>query len=311
MIFLRNLVIAFALLVAGISSADAANRFAVCTTTCTWDGASTAMWSSSSGGATGASVPGSADAVILDAATCVGGTTCTITVNTNPTITSITMGACTASTTGCILDFSANNNNVTLNGTGMALSGTGTRNLKMGNGTWTFSSNGNVTAWNALTTTNLTFAANSSTMVFSGALIAQEQTEWGGLTYNAVQFADTGTGRGAFLSTGNGTFASIALTAPMRWVITGGTTLTITTAFTWAGTTSSNTLLIEDNEGQFNNVATISVATGSPSISWATLRSITFTGGATFTATNSFNAGGVSGITVTGPSGGGSRCIGC
>src|SRR5258708_36798458 len=82
--------------------ASAANRFAVCTTTCTWDGASTAMWSTSSGGATGASVPGASDPVIFDGSTCVGGTTCTTTVNTNPTIASLTMGSCTASTTGCI-----------------------------------------------------------------------------------------------------------------------------------------------------------------------------------------------------------------
>src|SRR5262245_672467 len=128
---MRKLLLALGLaLLAG--QALAANRFAVCTTTCTWDGASTAMWSTTSGGGTGASVPGSGDAVILDAATCVGGTTCTITVNTNPTIQSLTMGACTASTTGCILDFSVNNNSPTLSVVpSLSVTGTGTRNLKM------------------------------------------------------------------------------------------------------------------------------------------------------------------------------------
>jgi len=75
----------------------------------------------------GRQFPVSADNVTLDAATCVGGTTCTITVNTNFNITALTMGACTASTTGCILDFSINNNNVTLTGGLFDVSGTGTR----------------------------------------------------------------------------------------------------------------------------------------------------------------------------------------
>src|SRR6185369_2856541 len=125
--------------------AEAANRFLTCAVTCTITAADTTIWGTTSGG-TGASVPGSSDAVILDAATCVGGVTCTATMGAgyNPTWQSITMGACTASTTGCIFDWSANNNNVTLSAaTGLNNNNTGTRTLNMGAGNWTFTGVGN------------------------------------------------------------------------------------------------------------------------------------------------------------------------
>src|SRR6185312_14968270 len=102
---------------ASAAPAEAANRFAVCSTTCTWDNTSTAMWSTTSGGATGASAPTASDAVIIDAATCVGGTTCTITTFAGTiSVQNITWGACTASTTGCIVKADTNNTNFTING---------------------------------------------------------------------------------------------------------------------------------------------------------------------------------------------------
>src|SRR6266576_3994950 len=129
-----KLILAAIFLLLSLCSADAANRFAVCTTTCTWDGASTAMWSTTSGGATGASVPGSADAVVIDNASCIGGTTCTITVNTNFNVLSLSITGCNASTTGCILDFSVNNNTVTIQ-TGFSITGTTNGSMKLGSAT--------------------------------------------------------------------------------------------------------------------------------------------------------------------------------
>lgn len=150
-----------------IGGAEAAARFGICATTCTWDNASTAMWSDSSGGATGFSAPTTVDTVTFDGNTCVGGTTCTITVNANLSINSLAMGTCTASTTGCILDFSANNNNIIFGhaATSFNIGGTGVRRLNMGSGTWSFANVSTATMWNSAPATNLTLNANSSTIV--------------------------------------------------------------------------------------------------------------------------------------------------
>ena len=163
--FLLSL-IAFGFLAVVSAPAEAANRYAVCSTTCTWDNSSTAMWCATDTGCTGATAPTSADDVFLNTNTCVGGTTCTITVNANLSINSLTMGTCTASTTGCILDFATNNNNITIAG-GMSATGTGTRTLNMGNGVWTWGAQGG--NWNFITTAGLTLNPGSSSIVWVGS----------------------------------------------------------------------------------------------------------------------------------------------
>lgn len=293
----RSLFVLAALLLSSIS-VEAANRFAVCTVTCTWDGSSTAMWSTSTGGATGASVPGSSDAVILDAATCVGGATCTITVNTTVTVQSITMGACTASTTGCILDFAPNDNNVNLS-IGFDGSGTGTRTLNMGDGTWTISSTG--TAWTLATVTGLTFNRNASTITLTGA---GASFLGGGQTYNTVNFNNGATG---VFTSGANTYTNLGISAPGWVIFTNGTTTVVTNAFTFTGTASTPIMLTSASDF---SAATISVASGTPTCTFCGMRAMTFTGGATFTANNSFNLGVNTGITINGPSGGGGRIIG-
>ncbi len=286
-------------------SAEAANRFAVCTTTCTWDGASTAMWSTTTGGATGASVPGAADDTIFDGATCVGGTTCTITVNTNPTINSITMGNCTASTTGCILDFSAHNNNINM--IFFQASGSGVRTLKMGNGTWTITGSG--TWWNIATATNFTFNANSSNLVFQiNANASATFTSVSGPVYNIVTInANTSSATaGTFIFAQNSiTIGTLNILPPVIVQFPSSPNgLTITNAINWAGTPTKS-IRLESNGG---NQGIINLASGSV-ITYANLFNMSNTGVA-MTATNSFNNGRVgTGFTVTGPSGGGGACI--
>ncbi len=290
--------------------ANAANRFAVCTAACTWDNSSTAMWSTTTGGTTGASVPTTTDDVIFDAATCVGGVTCTTTINTNITVISITMSVCTASTSGCILDFSANNNNVTLSSSTSAFvnSGTGTRTINMGNGIWTLSGTGSaVNLWNMNTTTNLTFNANSSTIVFSGAGTGVVQFLGGGKTYNILTI-NANSNRGGLSIQGSNTFSTININAPNTIVVTSSTTTTITNAFNFVGT-SSNPIGIFTSSA--TTAATISTSSGTPTLTWGAVRGITFSGGATFTATNSFDLGLNTGITITAPStSGGGKIIG-
>lgn len=298
--FLRSFVVAFTIL-CGLAQVDAASRFAVCTVTCTWDGASTAMWSTSSGGATGASVPGSADTVTLDAATCVGGVTCTITVNTTVTVQSITGGACTAATTGCVLDFSVNNNNVTLtSNTAFNYSGTGTRTLNLGNGIWTLnaSSTASISPWTMTTTTNLTFNANSSTILYTATNTGNRTFAGGGLSYSTFSIA-ANSGGGSTTISNNNTFANLLIAAPNTLIPTAAGTNTITNAPTWTGSSGSEIAVLS-----VGTISTISIASGTLSCAWCAIRGITFSGGASFAATNSFDNGLNTGISITAPSGG-------
>lgn len=307
---LRALFFLFALLQA--VPADAAARFGVCVTTCTWDGSSTLMWSATSGGATGASVPGAADDVTFDAATCVGGVTCTITINTNFTIESLTTGACTASTTGCIIDFSANNNspNITGNGpSGWTNSGTGTRTVNCGTGTFTISGSGLTgLAWQ--TTTNLTLSCASATFSFSGNTTNAKAMQLGSttLTWPAMTIAtNTSGGYWLFTTTGAPTITSLTLSANY-YIFGNGSTFTMTTL---ALNSPSSSNLVSFVSNDFASAATIS-SPNTVSLSWSAIRAITFAGAGSKTATSSFDLGRNSGsITITPPSsGGGGRIIG-
>jgi hypothetical protein len=277
--------------------AQAAARFAVCTTTCTWDNTSTAMWSTTSGGATGASAPVAADDVTLDANTCVGGTTCTITTFAGTiSITSLTMSNCTASTAGCILDASANNTNFTISGSSCyANGGSGTRTLNMGNGTWTCSSN--TAFWSIVASSS--FNANSSTLAFTGTGGTSSRRFTGGAkTYNVVSVAS---GSSAFIPSG-ATITTFTVSPGNRINLAAGASLTITTLTNIAGSSSAQTLF--NNENPTNGASTISSA-NNWTCDWCGFSGMTFSGGGTFAGTNSFSFNQNTGITITAPSGGG------
>lgn len=295
---MKHFLIALFWLLFWLIPVEAANRFAVCTVTCTWDASDTTMWSGSSGGATGSSVPGAADTVTLDAATCVGGVTCTITVNTTVNVISIAMGTCTATTAGCILDFSVNNNNVTVQT--FAATGTGTRTLKMGSGTFTVTlATGGQTPWNIGTSTNMTLTAGTSTIILSGSSATSfVGFAGGGLTYGTLSFP-AATNRGGMSVSGSNTFANFSIGAPQVVYFSSGVNTTITNAFTWTGT-PANPIIIMSNSN--TAISTITVTSGAPTLTWGAVKAMTFTGGATFTATNSFDMGINTGITITPPS---------
>lgn len=285
------------------SPAQAASRFLVCSTSCTWDASNTGIWSATSGGATGASVPGSADTVTLDAATCVGGTTCTITVATDITIQSLTGGACTASTSGCVLDFSVNNNNLTVTAAaGFNYSGTGTRTLKCGLGT--FSLNylaGPSTIWNITTATNLTLQCDSTIFSIPGPTSSTRTFQGGAGTYGTINLA-ANSGGGLFTIVGANTFVNFNASAPNYVSLPSAATTSITNGLSWTGSSSSLFYLV-------GNGSTLFVPSGTVSLSWAGIRGVAASGGATFAATNSFDLGANSGITITPPTGGGGTTV--
>lgn len=123
----------------------------------TWDNSLTLHWSATSGGLGGQSAPGSGDTVTFDANSCPAGET--VTVNADVNITSITMGAFTGT-----LDFSANNNNPTMQT--FSNTGTGTRVLNSGSGTWTITGNA-TTIFTQATSTGLTFTEGGGTINFT------------------------------------------------------------------------------------------------------------------------------------------------
>jgi hypothetical protein len=260
----------------------------------TWDASDTTHWSATSGGAGGASVPGSADTVTFNGSSGGG----TVTVNTTVNVQSITCGAFTGT-----LDFSVNNNNVTLSANTAAFdgSGSGARTIKLGNGTWTFSSAAAASVlWSMGTTTNLTFDAGQSTLDFTGVTSngATRTFAGGGLTYANVRFRGQANGASTTINGAN-TFGQLTVDG-MHTVILGANQ-TITT-LTVNGTGSGPVLLKSSAD---NSQRTLTVASNAPTINYAALRDINCTGGATFVANNSFDFGDNSGVTINGPSGGG------
>lgn len=265
-----------------------ANRFWVLDTG-TWDSSTTTHWSASSGGLGGASVPGASDTVTFDANSCL--LNGTVTVNTAVTVQSITCGALAGT-----LDFSANNNNVTLSATaGFNGSGTGVRTINLGNGQWILA--GAASSWTMTTVTNLTFAANSSTISFTGNTASNRQFTGGGLTYsNLTLSANTSTG--LFTITGANTFTNIATTGKTTILFPSATTTTVSSLSLSGSAGGGVTFVRSSTDG---SAATISDTSGTNTINWCGIRSMTFSGGATFTAVNSFDLGINTGITIIPP----------
>lgn len=252
----------------------------------TWDSSTTTHWAATTGGTGGQSVPGSSDTVTFDGSSGGG----TVTVNTTVTVQSITCGAFTGT-----LDFSANNNNVTLSAAaGMNLSGSGTRSIKLGNGTWNLTATGNATVWTATTTTGLTFAANSSTIEISGTGRSNARTFiGGGLTYNNLQ-VDANV---ACVINSANTFNNISVAGGAMLDIPLATTQTAT-SLSFNGSAGSPAYITSSS---VITAATISVASGTQNFSWSAVASVTFSGGGTFNAYNSFDLGNNSGVTITPP----------
>ncbi len=286
---MRRYLLTLGLFLASVGAASAA--------TCTWSGgtgnwdnANTASWSCGH-------VPTTADSVVFDGSSGGG----TVTVNSPNgagvvTVAALTMGAFTGT-----LDFAANDNNVTLTSS-FSGTGTGARTLNMGDGTWTIS--GTVaTPWNNATVTSFTFNANASTLIFTGTVATQRSMAMGsGLSYNIVTIS-ANTSLGIFYLNGTTTtIATLNISAPNVVMTTNGATLTVTNAMTFTGTASNSIFLGSNSIGA---AATISSA-NNLTCAFCAIRDLTFSGGGTGTATSSYNGGVVTGITITGPTSGGS-----
>jgi hypothetical protein len=178
--------------------------------------------------------------------------------------------------------FDANNYNVTaLN---FSSNYTDTRSIYLGSGTITLTGTG--TPWNLLTTTNLTFDAETSTIILNNASSSAKTFAGGGLTYNNVHF--TGAGTGIFTISGANTFNTLTIdTAPKTVRFTNGTTQTVT-SFVADGSSGN---LITLNSNSTGNKWTISRSAGDNEVNFCSIKDSTATGGANWIATDSINEG--------------------
>lgn len=279
-----------------------ANRFWVGGTG-TWDAATTTNWSATSGGAGGQSVPGSSDDVTFDAASGTG----TVTVSVGAASSTITLISLTASNFNGTLDFAGgNNNSLTLSGGSFNNSSSVTRTLNMGTGTFTLQ--GNTPFWNCSTGTNLTLAASTSTISFTGTGgTSARRFGGGGKTYATVSVVS---GTAAFTPVGNSTIGTLTISPGNTVYVASGTTLTVTTLTNISGSSSAQTLFV--NDGPLNGAATIAL-TNNVTCDWCGFSFITRSGAGVITATNSYdfkgNNTGAS-FTITAPSVGGGGVIG-
>lgn len=296
--------------------AEAAARFGFCTTTCTWDNTSTAMWCATNTGCSGASAPVAGDDVTFSSTACVGGTTCTITTFAGTIAAkTITYGACTASTTGCIIAANTNNTNFTLDDAGGGVagllngSGTGTRKWVGGTGTYNLTTT-SASPWvEQSTTTNDTGSTFSgATFNLLGSQTGSRDFNGGGFSYGPTTIGANSSGGQSFLGGAN-TFASMAITGPFNLQLGNSTTNTITGALTLTGSSNSNAVFIASNSA---TPATLSLGAASTG-TWMALKSITTSGAAALIGSNCFNLGRVtlanSGQCNTPAGGGGSRGI--
>lgn len=182
-------------------------------------------------------------------------------------------------------------------------SGSTTRVLQLGNGTWTVGllAVAGATVWTLATTTNLTFTKGTSNIVISSNSLAGARIfAGGGLTYNGLTI-DANSAKGAISFTGANTFASWSVGAGNLIGLPSGTTTVVSSAPTLVGTATQPVSMQSTTIG---TAATISCPSGTFSRTWGYLRDVTATGGASFSASNTLDAGNNTNWSIAAPGGG-------
>lgn len=286
--------------------------------TCFWvggtgnyDSVNTASWASSSGGTAGTcaatgSIPKNAGDIATFDASSGGGivTVCGALSSTCPSgtgtlnLATITAGAFTGT-----LDFSAINPNVTAT-TSINFSGSGTRTINCGSGTFTLSGTG--TIFDNGTNTGETFSCSSATIAATSNGSGTNRTIALGTSKSYGTITISAATAGGFLGfTGTSpTITTLNVSGPIHLNFIGGTTSTITN-LNVAGT-SSNLVLMASG-----SAIAATVAVTNPSINWSVVDHITFATSAV-SPTNSYDLGGnnFNGGTLTNPSTGSGFIIG-
>ena len=268
----------------------------------TWD-TSQGHWATvTNGSPSGVAAPVAGDQVSFDANS---GASAVVTVASNA-VTNLAQLSMTGFTG--TLDFSVNNNNVSLNSpsgsTGFADT-SGTNTLNMGNGTWTITASGAVAGsvlWNCANAT-MTLNKNGSTLVFTGTNM-NYAIRWGGKALGPTQFTSTGKWD---ISNSAGTFDTLSIGPGNNLQLGTGITYTIVAAPAWTGTVGSPIILSAANVGTSPAVIT---APAGMTLNWGSLDFVTSTNAATATNTAAYRTNTGWTITPASAGGGGGGVIG-
>ncbi len=169
----------------------------------------------------------------------------------------------------------------------------------LGSGLMKVGGGSDVTVWDMNITG--TFNKNTANIQVLAAGSATDQIfNSGAKTYNDLTLNSLAS-RSSLRLTGAATYANLNVAAGWSVGIPAATTVTVSNAFTWTGTSS---LPITLTCGTYPQAGTLSVSSGTCSITWGILLGTTGSGGATFSATNSLQGYLVTGWTVTPPSSG-------
>ena len=190
---------------------------------------------------------------------------------------------------------------------GFTNNGSGTRTVNLGASTWTISTAG---SWTQTGATNLTFNANTSTIVFSGSTSATNQVaNFGTFTYNVVTFnAESAQSNKGTTWNASATIPTLNIAAPNTFLMSNATNNSITTFNVTGGSLSAFVSFLSIAGG---NQFTYTFA-GAAACSFCIFRDMIAATSA-ITATNSITLGNNTNISVTPPSaggGGGGRIIG-
>lgn len=250
----------------------------------TWDSTTGTHWS-------GGTAPVAGDAIVFDGSSG-GGTVTADTSIASIAFLSITAGAFTGT-----LDFTGV---ATMNFGSVSFTGSGTRTINMGSGTWTLT--GTATVFDVGTITGLTPTFSNAAIVCNATTTSVRTFNGGGQSFGSLTVGDN-TSKAMFSNfAGANTFGSITIGSGTTFACPQGVTQTITGALTINGTSSAQSGL--QSSAPLTNAATISVGTASTA-TWTGFFRVTKAGAGSITATNSFELGNVSGISITVPSGGG------
>lgn len=273
----------------------------------TWDSSDTSHWASTTGGASGASVPGASDDATFDGSS--GGGTVTVVFGGAITLNTLEMGAFTGT-----LDFSVNNNSISMRS--LNCSGSGARTLKMGSGTWTMDDTG-AALMNFSTATNLTLDVGTCTVLFRsrGDANAAKSIAW---PLNSVVNGGAGvvwpnvtvdgnassTRKHGTLNFNNTnatlTIANLTISGPCPTItnVTASGAISVSGVATIGGSSSTTAV------GFAPMVSQAMTLPNGTALNYCSLQGMVFTGTG-ITATNSFDLGANTGITISSPAGGG------
>lgn len=162
----------------------------------------------------------------------------------------------------------------------------------MGAGVWTVTSTG--TAWNTAGA-SFVVAPGTSQIFFSNTSATSKTMAGNTKTYYDLRIASSAVG-GSMTISGNNTFHNISIEAPKDFILTAGSTQTITGSFTTNSVAGTSVTVRSATAG---TNATLSDAAGTQCLDYITLKDSFATGGATWYAgANSTSISGVSGWTI-------------